>query len=146
MERPTIKFGPRLQRTLLALLLAGTAACAGGGGGGGAGGIPPEPGQPSAPASTEQTLTDLFNLTALYQRMGRLAADNPLPFVGQPAYFAGRGDSTVMILGLSLDNRSLSFQRTSRDFVARYRAEIILQAEGAQPIRYAREETVSVAS
>lgn len=145
MTRPTSKFGPRLPRTLLALLLAGAAACAGGGGGG-AGGVPPEPGQAAAPASTEQTLTDLFNLTALYQRMGRLAADNPLPFVGQPAFFAGRGDSTVMILGLSLDNRSLSFQRTSRDFVARYRAEIILQAEGAQPIRYAREETVSVAS
>ena len=145
MERPTTTFGHRLQRALLSLLAAGAAACAGGGGGG-TGGVTPEPGTATAPASTEQTLTDLFNLTALYQRMGRIAGDNPLPFVGQPAFFAGRGDSTVVLLGLSLDNRSLSFQRTARDFVARYRVEIILQAEGAQPIRYTREEVVSVAS
>jgi GWxTD domain-containing protein len=143
MERPTRKIGLPLQRTVLALLLAG-AACAGGGGG--AGGVPPEPGAVTAPASTEQTLTDLFNLTALYQRMGRFAGDNPLPFVGSAASFAGRGDSTVVLLALSLDNRSLSFQRTSRDFVARYRVEINLQAEGAAPIRYAREEVVSVAT
>ena len=78
----------RLSRLGAALLLAATAAC--GGGGGGAGPVTPEPGAAQAPASTEQTLTDLFNLTALYQRMGRLAGPAPLPFVGQAAFFAGR--------------------------------------------------------
>lgn len=137
-----------MQRTLrlshlgAALLLAATAAC--GGGGGGAGPVTPEPGAAQAPASTEQTLTDLFNLTALYQRMGRLAGPAPLPFVGQAAFFAGRGDSTVVVVGLSLDNRSLSFQRTDREFVGRYRVELNFQPEDGLPIRYAREELVTV--
>jgi len=132
----------RLSRLGAALLLAATAAC--GGGGGGAGPVTPEPGAAQAPASTEQTLTDLFNLTALYQRMGRLAGPAPLPFVGQAAFFAGRGDSTVVVVGLSLDNRSLSFQRTDREFVGRYRVELNFQPEDGLPIRYAREELVTV--
>ena len=94
--------------------------------------------------SSEQTLTDLFNLTQLYQRMGRLAGGNPLPFVGSFAYFAGRGDSTIALLSVSLDNRALSFQRAGRDFTARYRVEVGFQKAGALPLRYAREEAVTV--
>lgn len=96
------------------------------------------------PTSAEQTLTDLFNLTQLYQRMGRLAGGNPLPFVGSFGYFAGRGDSTIALLSVSLDNRALSFQRAGRDFAARYRVEVGFQKTGALPLRYAREEAVTV--
>jgi GWxTD domain-containing protein len=79
--------------------------------------------------------------------MGRLAAGNPLPFVGNAAYFAGRGDSTLVVLGVSLDSRGLTFQRNDRQFAARYRVELTLQREGvATPLRYAREETVTVAT
>jgi GWxTD domain-containing protein len=99
-----------------------------------------------SPATAEQTLADLFNLTALYQRMGRLAGGRPLPWVGQFASFAGRGDSTIVLLGLSLDNRALSFQRDGREFRARYRVEVMFQRAGALPIRHAREESVVVAS
>ena len=70
------------------------------------------PGGRPEPTSAEQTLTDLFNLTQLYQRMGRLAGGNPLPFVGNFAFFAGRGDSTIALLSVSLDNRAISFQRS----------------------------------
>src|SRR5258706_9751230 len=54
-----------------------------------------------ATPSTEQTLTELFNLPALYQRMGRLAASGPMPFVGTVAFVAGQGDSTIARVGLS---------------------------------------------
>lgn len=126
----------RACRLLLPVALL-SAACGGGGT------APPAGGRPE-PTSTEQTLTDLFNLTQLYQRMGRLAGGNPLPFVASFAYFAGRGDSTIALLSVSLDNRALSFQRSGRDFTARYRVETGFQKTGALPLRYAREELVTV--
>lgn len=101
-------------------------------------------GPATTPTSADQTLSDLFNLTALYQRMGRLAGARPLPWVGQFAYFAGRDDSTVVLLGVSIDNRALSFQRSGREFEARYRVEIGFQQTGALPLRYARDEVVTV--
>jgi GWxTD domain-containing protein len=134
----------RIRSSLVVVLLILAAGCGGGGGGAqsAAPGAPPAP----QPAAAEQTLADLFNLTALYQRMGRLAGGNPLPFVGSTAFFAGRGDSTLVLLGLSLDNRGLTFQRSARQFTARYRVELTLQRENAPPLRYAREETVTVGS
>jgi len=127
------------------LLMVATAGCGPGSGGGG-GAEPASPAPKREPTGTDQTLSDLFNLTALYQRMGRIAGSNPLPFIGQTAFFAGRGDSTVVMLGLSLDNKTLAFQRTGRDFVARYRVEIGFQRPGALPLRYAREEAITVAT
>lgn len=126
---------------ILAVLLALTAAC----GGASQGAAPGGPPAPEA-AGTEQTLADLFNLPALYQRMGRLAAGSPLPFVGSTAMFAGRGDSTLVFLGLSLDSRALSFQRSDRQFAARYRVEITMTREGAPPLRFTRDEVVQVAT
>ena len=124
-------------RSLFTAVLLAMAACGGGGAASSPGGRP-------EPTSAEQTLTDLFNLTQLYQRMGRLAGGNPLPFVGNFAYFAGRGDSTIALLSVSLDNRALSFQRSGRDFAARYRVEVGFQKAGALPLRYSREEAVTV--
>ncbi len=98
------------------------------------------------PSGAGETLNELFDLTGLYTRVGRLAAGPPLPFVGQVVYLAGRGDSTVGLLSMSLDNRTLSFSRVGRDFQARYRVEMLLQREGSLPIRYARDEVVNVAN
>jgi len=126
----------RARRLLYPSILLVFAACGGG--------SQPTAGGRPEPANSEQTLSDLFNLTQLYQRMGRLAGGNPLPFVGQFAYFAGRGDSTIALLSVSLDNRALSFQRFGRDFGARYRVEVGFQKTGALPLRYAREEGVTV--
>lgn len=140
MPLPTIRH--RRFRSLLGGLLLGLAV---GCGGGGTSAVPA--GVPSPePAAAEQTLADLFNLTALYQRMGRIAASNPLPFVGTTAFLAGRGDSTLVLLGLSLDTRALTFQRAGRVFSARYRVEVSLQREGGNPLRHTRDEQVTVAS
>lgn len=134
MPADLLNSSARASRLVLAALVLATAC----------GGSPPEPGTRPQPTSAEQTLTDLFNLSALYQRMGRMAGGHPLPFVATTAFFAGRGDSTIVLLGLSLDNRSLSFQRAGRDFAARYRVEAGFTRQGQLPIRYAREEQVVV--
>lgn len=123
----------------LGLLLLAAPACGGGRGA-------EATGQRPQPASAEDTLNELFNLTGLFRRLGRIAAGPPLPFVGSYALMAGRGDSTIVLLGLSLDNRALGFQRAGQDFVARYRVEMTFAPAEGLPLRYAREEQVTVPS
>ncbi|MGI9042180.1 MAG: GWxTD domain-containing protein [Gemmatimonadales bacterium] len=95
------------------------------------------------PAPAE-TLTRVFNTTQFYQRLGRLAAAEPLPFVGTVAFAAGPADSVIGVLGLSLENRALAFQREGNVFVARYRVSLSFQREGAPPVDLVREEIVRV--
>ena len=134
----------------LGLLLAASAC---GGARQPAGGVPP---------STEQTLTELFNLSALYQRMGRLAASGPMPFVGSIAFVAGRGDSTVARVGLSFENHAFAFAREGRAFATRFRVEYSFapaaigagvrvaappeNRSGGPPVQAVREEVIRVES
>ncbi|MEZ4585858.1 MAG: GWxTD domain-containing protein [Gemmatimonadales bacterium] len=113
--------------------LCGLAGCGGGRG--------PE-GTPAA--QTDQTLSQLFNLGAVYQRMGRLASTGSLQFVGNLAYLAGPADSTNLVVGLSFENRALSFQRDAGSFAARYRVEVTLARSVGDPIQVARNEIVRV--
>ena len=96
--------------------------------------------------SPSETLTRLFNSTQFYQRLGRLAASDPLPFVGTVAFAAGPADSVIAILGLSLENRALAFQREGNTFVARYRVALSFTRTGAPPVDLVREEVVRVAT
>jgi GWxTD domain-containing protein len=96
--------------------------------------------QPTA----SESLTRVLNTTQYYQRLGRLAAADPLPFVGTVAFAAGTADSVIGILGLSLENRALAFQREGNVFVARYRVSFSFQREGAPSVDVAREEVVRV--
>jgi GWxTD domain-containing protein len=96
--------------------------------------------------SAEQTLMDLFNLPALYQRMGRLAASGPMPFIGTVAYVAGRGDSTVTRVGLSFDNHAFAFQRDARTFSTRFRVEYVFVRPAMPPVQAVRDEIVRVES
>jgi GWxTD domain-containing protein len=91
-----------------------------------------------------ETLTRVLNTTQYYQRLGRLAADEPLPFVGNVAFAAGPADSVIGVLGLSLENRALAFQREGNVFVARYRVSLSFKREGAPSVDVAREEIVRV--
>jgi GWxTD domain-containing protein len=102
-------------------------------------------GTQSQPAPSE-TLTRILNSTQFYQKLGRLAAGDPLPFVGTVAFAAGPADSVIAIVGLSLENRALAFQREGEAFVARYRVTLSLQREGAPPVDLSREEIVRVAA
>ncbi|HEX6104038.1 MAG TPA: GWxTD domain-containing protein [Gemmatimonadales bacterium] len=123
-----------MRRTLMVALLAGTALGCGNW---------KRVGDESSPAPTE-TLTRIFNTTQFYQRLGRLAAAEPLPFIGTVAFAAGPADSVIAVLGLSLENRALSFQREGNVFVARYRVSIDFRREGAPPVDLVREEVVRV--
>jgi GWxTD domain-containing protein len=100
-------------------------------------------GTQDAPAPADQ-LTKLVNVPAYYQRLGRLAASEPLPFVGSVAFAAGSGDSVITVLGLSLENRALAFQRDGNLFVARYRVSISFQREGTRSVELTRDEIVRV--
>jgi hypothetical protein len=100
-------------------------------------------GTQDAPAPADQ-LSQLVNIPSYYQRLGRLAAGEPLPFVGTVAFAAGPGDSVITILGLSLENRALTFQRDGNLFVARYRVSISFQREGVRNIELTRDEIVRV--
>jgi GWxTD domain-containing protein len=102
-------------------------------------------GSEEQPRPTE-TLTRLLNTTQFYQRLGRLAAGDPMPFVGTVAFAAGPGDSVIAVLGLSLENRAFAFQREGNSFVARYRVGLSFKREGAPPVDLAREELVRVAT
>jgi len=91
-----------------------------------------------------ESLTRVLNSTQFYQRLGRLAAAEPLPFVGTVAFAAGPADSVIGVLGLSLENRALAFQREGNVFVARYRVSLSFKREGAPSVDVAREEVVRV--
>jgi GWxTD domain-containing protein len=100
-------------------------------------------GSGSEPTPAE-SLTRVLNSTQFYQRLGRLAAGDPLPFVGTVAFAAGPADSVIGVLGLSLENRALAFQREGNAFVARYRVSLSFKREGAPSVDVAREEVVRV--
>jgi GWxTD domain-containing protein len=100
-------------------------------------------GSKDAPAPADQ-FTQLINTSAVYQRLGRLAAGDPLPFVGTVAFVGGPADSVITVLGLSLENRALAFQREGNLFVARYRVSLSFQREGTRSVELAREEVVRV--
>jgi GWxTD domain-containing protein len=100
-------------------------------------------GTQDAPAPADQ-LAKLVNVSAFYQRLGRLAATDPLPFVGTVAFVAGPADSVITVLGLSLENRALAFQREGNLFVARYRVSILFRREGTRPVELTRDEIVRV--
>ena len=102
-------------------------------------------GSDEQPKPTE-TLTRLLNTTQFYQRLGRLAAGDPMPFVGTVAFAAGPADSVIAVLGLSLENRAFAFQREGNTFVARYRVSLSFKREGAPAVDLAREELVRVAT
>ncbi|HZA98270.1 MAG TPA: GWxTD domain-containing protein [Gemmatimonadales bacterium] len=102
-------------------------------------------GTQDAPAPADQ-LTQLVNVSNYYQRLGRLAAGEPLPFVGTVAFAAGPADSVITILGVSLENRALAFQRENNSFVARYRVSISFQREGIRPVELTRDEIVRVST
>ncbi len=92
-----------------------------------------------------QTLTSVLDETAVFRRIGRLAVGGQVPFIGNVAILPAGGDSVLALLGLSLENRSLGFERQgTQGFTARYRVDITFQRADAPPVTVGREETVRV--
>jgi GWxTD domain-containing protein len=100
-----------------------------------------------APPKTGGTLTQILDLPSVYKRLGRLTAGQPLPFIADVAFFGGPGDSTIAVVGLSLENRDLAFQREGDAWVSRYRVQLSAQPEaGGTPVTLSRAQTVKVGS
>lgn len=103
-------------------------------------------GPPGAPPGTANstTLTQFFGPEAYFQKLGRLAAPEPLPFIGTVGALRGAGDSTFAILALSLNNKAFSFQRETGGFAARYRVDVRFERDGAVPVVFGDDQTVRV--
>jgi len=100
-------------------------------------------GTDEAPAP-EQGFTALLNQQALFQKLGRLSAGDPLPFTGSVAQVKGAGDTVLVILGLSLENRALSFQKEGSAYVAKYRVDASFQPATGRAVSGGQEESVRV--
>ncbi len=94
------------------------------------------------PPDVTASVTQLFDMASVYHRLGRLAVGGALPFVGTVVYAAGPGDTTMALLGLSLENRVLSFTRDSTGFVAHYHVDIHATGRDSSTVSSARDETV----
>jgi len=92
-----------------------------------------------------QSLTSVLDEAAVFRRIGRMAGGAPVPFIGAVALLPGPADSVLAVLALSLENRALGFERQgTQGFIARYRVDIALRAEGRPPITIGRDELVRV--
>jgi GWxTD domain-containing protein len=95
---------------------------------------------------TQESLTQVLDMATVYRRLGRLVAPTPLPFIGSMVYAAGPGDSSIVVLGLSFENRVFSFQREDNRFVARYHIDIQFQPASGTAIKVSRDEVIQVSS
>lgn len=91
-----------------------------------------------------ETLTEFLNVQAYYKRIGRLAAGDPVPFVGTVASAAGVADTTIALVALSLENRAFSFQKEGNSFAARYHVDIAFTRPGVPAVTVGRDEIVRV--
>lgn len=130
---------PRRASLLGAAVFLLAAACSSGGRGDPAG-APPTPQGAAGPAGSAtvggaRRGPVQSDVVALYRRLGLLAEAGETPFVGSLAFFGGRTvDSTVMVLTVSLANRSLRFSREGDRYRAGYRVGIDVK-RGTEMIR-----------
>lgn len=91
-----------------------------------------------------EALTQTLDLGLAFRKIGRISAGAPLPFVADVGVFAGPGDSGLVVVGISLENRNLAFKRENNDFVARYRATITARRAAGDSVTLSRDQTVRV--
>lgn len=126
----------RLKASLVPLLLLAVAAC----------GQWKRVGVVDA-ATPPERLPELFEPTRIYREMGLLTEAGPLGIIGTARILAGpTPDSLLVVIGLSMHNRGLTFRREGEEFIAEYRAEITLKQGSQTSQRAARDERVRVSS
>lgn len=103
-------------------------ACASGRGGG----TPASQAPGAAPAQTaavsNRRIPQQPDVITLYRRLGLLAEGGETPFVGALAFLRGHSpDSTIMVLTVSMANRSLKFGRDGDRYRASYNVGLAVQ-------------------
>lgn len=85
--------------------------------------------------------------TSIYNQMGLIATGNPLAYVGKVAYFATKvPDTTILLAGISIPNRVLSFVRDGETYRAPYEVRMRLSRGGIEVKTFESLEVVRVAS
>jgi GWxTD domain-containing protein len=124
--------GPRCFPLLL-ILFAVVTGC----GGGSRGGERPAP-------STGVTLSRPLEI---YRDLGFLAGPGQFPVVASFATIAGPADSTYVIVGMSIPNSALRFQRDADGFFAEYTVELVFMDTDSRPVQRSHtRETVRIAT
>jgi GWxTD domain-containing protein len=123
----------RISRVVLAVTMGLAGACGGW----------KRAGSNDAPPPSEG-FTGLLDQQALFKKLGRLSAGDPLPFTGSVAQVKASGDTILVILGLSLENRALSFQKDKEAYVAHYRVDAVFLPATGRAVSGGQEETVRV--
>ncbi len=94
-----------------------------------------------------ESLAQVLDLGAAYRRIGRMTGTGSTPFVADVAFLAGPGDSSVAVIGVSLENQNLGFQREGDLFVAHYRVQLNAQPDGGgKPVALGRDQSVRVST
>jgi len=87
----------------------------------------------------------LFSAGPIYRAMGLLVAGAPLPFIASVRYLdGGSPDSVLAVVGISLANQALRFQRDGAEFVAQYRVELAFRPDSGPATQLSRQEHVRV--
>jgi GWxTD domain-containing protein len=100
-------------------------------------------GTESAPEPTTG-FTQMLSAEDFYKRLGRLTAGDPLPFIGSVALVKGNADTVLAVVGLSLENRALAFQKENDAFAARYRVDLTFTPANGRAVVGGQDETVRV--
>jgi GWxTD domain-containing protein len=78
--------------------------------------------------SRASTARDSGAFATIYGRMGLAASGPPIFFVGDVAYFATRSpDTTLVVVGMSLPNKGLSFRKEPDGYSASYAVDLSLE-------------------
>jgi GWxTD domain-containing protein len=81
----------------------------------------------------------------IYRELGFLTGPGQFPVVAGFSTLAGPGDSTLVLVGLSIPNSALRFQREPRGFAAEYEVAIeILDADSMPVRRITTRDTVRI--
>lgn len=124
--------------------LTAIAACGGGQRGGAPTGSVPAASEPILAPSTGRVPRQP-DVVALYRRMGLLAEAGETPFVGSLSFFAGpSGDSTSIVVAVSLANRSLRFRSEGDRWRASYDVAIEVRSGTTVVQEFRTREVVRV--
>jgi GWxTD domain-containing protein len=99
------------------------------------------------PNTPPEQLPQLFDPGRIYGEMGLLTDPGPLGVIGTARIVAGPSrDSLLVVIGLSMKNRGLTFHRDADQFVAEYRVETTFRQNGTLAQHSERDERIRVAS
>jgi GWxTD domain-containing protein len=83
----------------------------------------------------------------IYRDLGFMTGPGQFPVVASFSTMAGPADSTYVVLGLSMPNSALRFQRTDNGFLAEYSIDLaFLNADSVAVKRFRAAETVRIPS